>query len=132
MSVPAVVGGVPVQAIAMAKRLYVGNLSYSVTSEGLQELFEQYGRVRTAQVLIERESGRSRGFGFVEMDDDEEAEAAIAALDGNEHDGRRLNVNEARPRTPGGGGGGGGGGFGGGGGGGGFGGGSRGGYGGGY
>ena len=88
------------QAIAMAKRLYVGNLSYSVTSEDLQEMFEQYGQVRSAQVLIDRETGRSRGFGFVEMDDDAEAEAAIEALDGNDHDGRRLTVNEARPREP--------------------------------
>ncbi len=88
------------QAIEMAKRLYVGNLSYSVTSELLQEMFEQYGRVRTAQVLIDRETNRSRGFGFVEMEDDAEAEAAIESLDGNDHDGRRLTVNEARPREP--------------------------------
>ena len=103
------------QAIAMAKRLYVGNLSYSVTSEHLQEMFEQFGRVRSAQVLIDRETNRSRGFGFVEMDDDAEADAAIEALDGNDHDGRRLTVNEARPREPrtgGGGGGYGGGGYG--------------------
>jgi RNA recognition motif-containing protein len=92
------------QASAMAKRLYVGNLSYSVTSENLQELFEQYGTVASAQVLSDRETGRSRGFGFVEMDNDAEAEAAIENLDGNEHEGRRLTVNEARPRTPGGGG----------------------------
>ncbi len=88
------------QAIAMAKRLYVGNLSYSVTSELLQEMFEQYGRVRTAQVLIDRETNRSRGFGFVEMEDDAEADAAIETLDGNDYDGRRLTVNEARPREP--------------------------------
>lgn len=101
----------------MAKRLYVGNLSYSVTSDLLQEMFEHYGRVRTAQVLIDRETNRSRGFGFVEMEDDAEADAAIEALDGNDHDGRRLTVNEARPResrTGGGGSGGGGGGYGGG------------------
>src|SRR3954453_7804799 len=89
----------------MAKRLYVGNLSYSVTSEDLQELFEQYGTVASAQVLNDRETGRSRGFGFVEMDNDAEADAAIENLDGNDHQGRRLTVNEARPRTPGGGGG---------------------------
>ncbi len=94
------------QARAM-KRLYVGNLTYSVDSENLQELFEQYGVVRSAQVLSDRETGRSRGFGFVEMDNDEEAEAAISSLDGSDHDGRRLTVNEARPRTQGGGGGGG-------------------------
>jgi RNA recognition motif-containing protein len=93
----------------MAKRLYVGNLGYSVTSEELQELFEQFGQVRSAQVLSDRETGRSRGFGFVEMDNDDEADAAIQQLDGNDHQGRRLTVNEARPRTPGGGGGGGGG-----------------------
>ena len=93
----------------MAKRLYVGNLGYSVTSENLQELFEQFGTVRSAQVLIERETGKSRGFGFVEMDNDTEADAAIQNLVGNDHAGRRLPVNEARPRTPGGGGGGGGG-----------------------
>ncbi len=92
----------------MAKRLYVGNLAYSVTSEDLQEMFEQYGQVRSAQVLSDRETGRSRGFGFVEMDNDADAEAAIEALDGNDQGGRRLTVNEAKPRTPGGGGGGGG------------------------
>jgi RNA recognition motif-containing protein len=101
----------------MAKRLYVGNLAYSVTSDELQEIFEQYGQVRSAQVLSDRETGRSRGFGFVEMENDAEADEAIAALDGQEHGGRRLTVNEAKPRTPGGGrgfGGGGGGGYGGG------------------
>ena len=92
------------QVRVMAKRLYVGNLSYSATSEELQELFEQYGPVRSAQVLIDRETGRSRGFGFIEMDNDAEAEAAIESLDGNDHQGRRLTVNEAKPRTPGGGG----------------------------
>jgi len=91
----------------MAKRLYVGNLKYSVESEHLQELFERYGRVSSAQVLIDRETGRSRGFGFVEMTNDDEALAAIEALDGQDYDGRRLTVNEARPRTPGGAGGGG-------------------------
>jgi RNA recognition motif-containing protein len=113
----------------MAKRLYVGNLAYSVTSEDLQELFEQYGQVRSAQVLSDRETGRSRGFGFVEMDNDPDADAAIESLDGNDHQGRRLTVNEAKPRSQGGGGGYGGGrggyGGGGGGGGGGYGGGAR-------
>ena len=89
----------------MAKRLYVGNLKYTVTSAQLQELFEQYGTVSSAQVLSDRETGRSRGFGFVEMDNDHEALAAIEGLDGQDHDGRRLTVNEARPRTPTGGGG---------------------------
>ena len=92
----------------MAKRLYVGNLRYTVTSEMLQEMFEPYGAVTSAQVLSDRETGRSRGFGFVEMPNDDEALAAIEGLDGQDHEGRRLTVNEARPRTPGGGGGGGG------------------------
>lgn len=87
----------------MAKRLYVGNLRYSVTSDQLQVLFEQYGTVTSAQVLSDRETGRSRGFGFVEMSEDEEALTAIESLDGQDFDGRRLTVNEARPRTPGGG-----------------------------
>ena len=94
----------------MAKRLYVGNLKYTVTSELLQELFEQFGTVSSAQVLSDRETGRSRGFGFVEMPNDDEAMAAIESLDGQDHDGRRLTVNEARPRASGGGSGGGGGG----------------------
>ena len=87
----------------MAKRLYVGNLKYTVTSEQLQQIFEQFGNVSSAQVLSDRETGRSRGFGFVEMTNDDEAMAAIENLDGQDHDGRRLTVNEARPRTPGGG-----------------------------
>ena len=91
----------------MAKRLYVGNLAYSVNSDQLQELFEQYGTVNRAEVLSDRETGRSRGFGFVEMSNDSEADAAIESLDGADLQGRRLTVNEARPRTPGGGGGGG-------------------------
>ncbi len=113
----------------MAKRLYVGNLSYSFESEQLQEMFEEFGAVRSAQVLMDRETGRSRGFGFVEMDSDADAEAAISALDGQDHQGRRLTVNEAKPRSEGGGGGGGGRGYSGGGGG--YGGGGGGGYGGG-
>jgi RNA recognition motif-containing protein len=87
----------------MAKRLYVGNLPFSVTSEDLQRLFETYGTVRSAEVLSDRQTGRSRGFGFVEMENEADAEAAIASLDGNDHEGRRLNVNESRPRTEGGG-----------------------------
>ena len=108
----------------MGKRLYVGNLSYSMDSSQLQELFSQYGAVNSAEVISDRETGRSKGFGFVEMADDQEAEAAIAALNGQENGGRALTVNEARPREErgggfggGGGGGGGRGGFGGGGGG---------------
>ncbi|WP_406693729.1 RNA-binding protein [Singulisphaera sp. Ch08] len=89
----------------MAKRLYVGNLGFSVTSEELQAIFEAFGAVSTSQVVDDRETGRSRGFGFVEMVNDAEGDAAIQGLDGSDHQGRRLNVSEARPRTPGGGGG---------------------------
>ncbi len=87
----------------MGKRLYVGNLGYTVTAEELQELFEQFGPVRSSQVMTDRETGRGRGFGFVEMLQDEDAEAAIQNIDGNEFLGRRLNVSEANPRPPGGG-----------------------------
>ncbi len=111
----------------MGKKLYVGNLSYQVDSSELEQLFGQHGTVTSAQIINDRDTGRSKGFGFVEMASDDEAQAAIAALNGQEHGGRALTVNEARPREERGGGGGGGrGGFGGGGGGGG-----RGGYGGG-
>ena len=116
----------------MGKKLYVGNLAYSVTDSALEQLFAEFGTVQSAQVIMDRDTGRSKGFGFVEMGSDQEAQAAIAALNGQQHDGRTLTVNEAKPREdrgprPGGGGGGGGrGGYGGGGGGGG-----RGGYGGG-
>ena len=91
----------------MAKRLYVGNLKYTVSSEQLEELFARFGPVSSAEVPIDRETGRSRGFGFVEMANDQEAHEAIEALDGRDHDGRRLTVNEAKPRTQGGGDGGG-------------------------
>ena len=98
----------------MAKRIYVGNLSYDVDDAALRELFESHGAVESATVVTDRFSGQSRGFGFVEMTDDGEAEAAISALGGEEHKGRTLTVNEARPREErprrGGGGGGGGGG----------------------
>ena len=87
------------RASAMAKRLYVGNLKYTVDSDQLRELFEQFGSVSSAEVLSDRDTGRSRGFGFVEMANDDEALAAIETLDGRDHDGRRLTVNEARPRT---------------------------------
>ena len=99
-------------------KLYVGNLSYSTNEDSLREIFGEFGEVASAAVITDRESGRSKGFGFVEFSNDEEAKAAIAALDGKEVDGRALKVNEARPRTERGGfGGGGGGGRGGGGGG---------------
>src|SRR3954470_22497580 len=105
----------------MGKKLYVGNLSYNASSSDLEQLFSQHGTVQSAEVIADRDTGRSKGFGFVEMGSDDEAQAAIAALNGQEHDGRQLTVNEARPkenRTGGGGGGGGRGGYGGGGGGG--------------
>ena len=117
----------------MAGKIYVGNLPWSTTSADLEALFAAHGAVRSAEVISDRETGRSRGFGFVEMETNEGLQAAIAALNGHEMNGRPLTVNEARERTPrsgggGGGGGGGGRGYGGGGGGGG---GGRGGYGGG-
>ncbi len=117
----------------MGSKLYVGNLSYSTTSSDLEQLFAQHGTVSSAEVISDRETGRSKGFGFVQMGSDDEAQAAIAALNGQEHDGRPLTVNEAKPREdrPRGGGGGGYGGGGGGGGRGGGGGGGRGGFGGG-
>src|SRR5213079_2807977 len=113
----------------MGKKLYVGNLSYSVDSSALEQMFTPHGTVESAQIINDRDTGRSRGFGFVEMSTDAEAQAAIAAVNGQEHGGRALTVNEAKPKEnrTGGGGGGGRGGYGGGGGGGG----SRGGYGGG-
>jgi RNA recognition motif-containing protein len=114
----------------MGRKLYVGNLAYGVNDADLEQLFAQHGTVQSAQVIMDRDTGRSKGFGFVEMGTDAEAAAAIQALNGKEVDGRALTVNEARPKTEGGRGGGGGGGrgYGGGGGGGG---GGRGGYGGG-
>ena len=102
----------------MGKKLYVGNLSYSVDGSQLEEMFAQFGQVVSAQIINDRDTGRSKGFGFVEMSSDEEADAAIAGLNGQQHGGRALTVNEARPREDRGGGGGGRGGFGGGGGGG--------------
>jgi RNA recognition motif-containing protein len=111
----------------MGKKLYVGNLSYDVDSSQLQTLFTPHGTVESAEIISDRDTGRSKGFGFVQMGSDSEAAAAIAALNGQEHSGRALTVNEAKPREDrprgggggyGGGGGGGRGGYGGGGGGG--------------
>ncbi len=96
----------------MSKKLYVGNLSYEVTDSTLEEMFGEFGTVRSAQVIQDRDTGRSKGFGFVEMEDSNSAEAAIRGLNEKDHGGRKLAVNEARPReerTGGGGGGGGGG-----------------------
>ncbi|MCB0418959.1 MAG: RNA-binding protein [Bdellovibrionales bacterium] len=107
----------------MARKLYVGNLPYSITEGDLESMFTEHGSVDSARLILDRASGRSKGFGFVEMSSDEEAENAISALNGKELDGRAIVVNEARPPAPrsggfGGGGGGGRGGYGGGGGGG--------------
>ena len=84
----------------MNKKLYVGNLDYGVTSEQLGEIFAQAGEVVSADVITDRYSGRSKGFGFVEMNTDDEAKAAIEMFDGKEKDGRTLTVNEARPKQP--------------------------------
>ncbi len=102
----------------MGKKLYCGNLSYSVRSAQLEQLFSEYGNVVSAQVIEDRDTGRSKGFGFVEMSTEQEATAAINGLNGKDHEGRNLQVNEARPREERSGGGGYGGGRGGGGGGG--------------
>ena len=83
----------------MGKKLYVGNLSYSVTHSDLAAWFAQYGTVQSALVVQDRDAGTSKGFGFVEMDTDAQAEAAIQGLHDNEHDGRRLSVAEAKPRV---------------------------------
>jgi RNA recognition motif-containing protein len=93
----------------MGKKLYVGNLTYGVTDADLEQLFAPHGTVQSAQVIMDRDTGRSKGFGFVEMGSDQEAQAAIAAMNGKEVEGRALTVNEARPREDRGGGGGGGG-----------------------
>ena len=87
----------------MGRKLYVGNLAYGVTDSDLQQLFEAHGTVQSAQVIMDRDTGRSKGFGFVEMGSDQEAQAAVQALNGREVDGRALTVNEARPKPEGGG-----------------------------
>lgn len=92
----------------MGKKLYVGNLSYNVSNSDLEQQFGAHGAVQSAQIIIDRDTGRSKGFGFVEMGSDAEAQAAISAMNGKEMDGRAITVNEARPQTAGGGGGGGG------------------------
>src|ERR687891_2732216 len=97
----------------MGNKLYIGNLGYGIGDSDLEKLFTTYGSVRSAQVIKDRDTGRSKGFGFVEMGSDQEAQAAITALHGKEVDGRTLTVNEARPKEGGGGGGHGRGGFGG-------------------
>ena len=82
----------------MGSKLYVGNLSYDVDSSALESLFSPHGTVRSAQIITDRDTGRSKGFGFVEMGSDAEAQAAIAALNGQQSGGRALTVNEAKPR----------------------------------
>jgi len=99
----------------MGKKLYVGNLTYDTTDSTLEQMFAAHGTVQSAPVIMDRDTGRSKGFGFVEMGSDQEAQAAIAALNGKLVDGRNLTVNEAKPNTDGGGRGGGRGGSGGGG-----------------
>jgi len=82
----------------MGKKLYVGNLGYDVSSSELEQLFAAHGTVQSAEVISDRMTSRSKGFGFVEMSSDQEAQAAIAALNGTDHNGRALTVNEAKPR----------------------------------
>jgi RNA recognition motif-containing protein len=86
----------------MGKKLYVGNLTYEVTNSTLEQMFTAHGTVESAQVIMDRDTGRSKGFGFVEMKSDQEAQAAITGLNGKDVEGRALTVNEARPRTEGG------------------------------
>ncbi|MBC7231480.1 MAG: RNA-binding protein [Actinobacteria bacterium] len=80
-------------------KIYVGNLSYSTTEDGIRSAFSQFGTVDSVDVIVDRNTGRSRGFGFVEMSDDAEARAAISGLNGKDLDGRSINVNEAKPRA---------------------------------
>jgi len=83
----------------MGKKVYVGNLGYEVSSSDLEQLFSEHGTVQSAEVIADRMTGRSKGFGFVEMSSDNEAQAAISALNGQTHGSRALTVNEAKPRT---------------------------------
>ena len=89
----------------MGKKLYVGNLSFDTTDSTLQEMCSAHGTVDSAQIIQDRDTGRSKGFGFVEMSTEQEAQAAINAMNGAQHGGRQLTVNEAKPKTGGGGGG---------------------------
>jgi len=95
----------------MGKKLYVGNLSYETSQADLEGLFGAHGTVESAQIINDRDTGRSKGFAFVEMSSDDEAQSAMTALNGQDCSGRALKVNEAKPRESGGGGGGGGGGY---------------------
>jgi RNA recognition motif-containing protein len=82
----------------LSKKLYVGNLTYNVNESDLEALFTPFGTVQSAQIIVDRDTNRSKGFGFVEMDTDAQAQAAIQGLNAHEHDGRNLTVNEAKPR----------------------------------
>ncbi len=84
----------------MGKKLYIGNLSYDVSSSDLEAMLSPHGTVQSAEVIMDRDTGRSKGFGFVEMGSDTEAQAAISALNGQDQGGRALTVNEAKPRQP--------------------------------
>ncbi len=84
----------------MGKKLYIGNLSYDVSSSDLEAMLSPHGTIESAEVIMDRDTGRSKGFGFVEMGSDSEAQAAISALNGQEQGGRALTVNEAKPREP--------------------------------
>ena len=84
----------------MSQKIYVGNLGYSVNNETLKTKFEQYGNVSSANVIMDRDTGRSKGFGFVEMSVKEEAMKAISELNGSEYEGRNMNVSEAKPQEP--------------------------------
>jgi len=112
-SVPRVVS-ISFRSLIVGKKLYVGNLTYNVNEADLEALFTPFGTVQSAQIIVDRDTNRSKGFGFVEMDTEAQAQAAIQALNDHEHDGRRLTVNEAKPREDRGGGRSGGGGYGGG------------------
>jgi len=84
--------------LILSKKLYVGNLTYNVNETDLEALFTPFGTVQSAQIIVDRDTNRSKGFGFVEMDTDAQAQAAIQGLNASEHDGRNLTVNEAKPR----------------------------------
>jgi RNA recognition motif-containing protein len=86
----------------MGKKLYAGNLGYNVTDADLSQMFTQHGKVESASVITDKVTGQSKGFGFVEMSTDKEAQDAISALNGKEYDGRPMTVNEAKPRAEGG------------------------------
>src|ERR1700732_5294316 len=88
------------RSLILSKKLYVGNLTYNVNETDLEALFTPFGMVQSAQIIVDRETNRSKGFGFVEMDTEAQAQAAIQGLNARDHDGRNLTVNEAKPREP--------------------------------